>query len=39
MLMAFHSTRRRKPYLFAALITLALLGIGVGNAFLELANG
>ena len=33
MLMAFHSTRRRKPYLFAAMTALALLGIGLGTLF------
>jgi hypothetical protein len=35
MFTAFHSTRRRKPYLFAAMITLALLGVGLGTLFLS----
>jgi hypothetical protein len=30
MFMAFHSTAQRKPMLFAAALSLILLGVGVG---------
>ena len=33
MFMAFHSTGDRKPILIAALLSLLLLGIGIGLSF------
>jgi hypothetical protein len=33
MFMAFHSTGNRKPILIAVLLSLLLLGIGIGLSF------
>jgi hypothetical protein len=33
MFMAFHASARRKPILIAAVVSLLLLGIGVGLSF------